>query len=388
MPVAADQAKVAQEAGSTDPDEPTENTQHAPQRVQLTGEINYLRLRFDDDGGLMAGSLPYFVPLFSADGKASGGVIKNAVLDLFQISRSSDPFDPGIAGQPAKDGTGLALAVRVSVRRRNVDAVWIDSDRVTYPAFVDESSATASSYDSHIEDGGPFITATFLSEDGMPVSLDSIDVKVTTNSGREMSVTERPNEIILLRSVNAEALNIVVREKESERTWETRLFAAYRGSRPNLVLYTVYDVPVGREVDTMPDYAVRKAVSNEVAALMAACETASGTACYDVALRLQEGKGVTQNFAEAAEYLERACAFDHIEACMGAGIAHFRGEGVERNADTAIKFFEEACEQGAPRGCYNVGAFFHNEFVPADPEKEKLFFDKACELGMQEACDR
>ena len=124
-----------------------------PELVSLTGEINYLRLYFNE-GTLMAGALPYFTPAFDENGNRSVGVsgsVEEVVLDLIQVSRT---VDVGIAVQIASDGNRSKGAF-ITVPRAKTEAVWVDSDRIVYPAPIDLAIGGAKSYDSAVEAGWP-----------------------------------------------------------------------------------------------------------------------------------------------------------------------------------------------------------------------------------------
>ena len=56
-------------------------------------------------------------------------------------------------------------------------------------------------------------------------------------------------------------------------------------------------------------------------------------------LRYAEGKGVKQNYSEAAQWYEKAAKHGHLSAQNNLGLLYRKGQGVGQDYEKALKWF-------------------------------------------------
>jgi hypothetical protein len=81
---------------------------------------------------------------------------------------------------------------------------------------------------------------------------------------------------------------------------------------------------------------------------------------YQVALRYTNGRGVGQNYAQAAGWLKLAGAQGHGNAQYLLGIAYASGRGIEQNQEAAVSWFTKAADGGHARAQYQLAEAFAN----------------------------
>ena len=59
-----------------------------------------------------------------------------------------------------------------------------------------------------------------------------------------------------------------------------------------------------------------------------------------------DGKGVPQDYAEAARLFGLAAQQDHAEAQFALGSMHFDGDGVPQDKEEAARWYQLAAERG------------------------------------------
>lgn len=96
-----------------------------------------------------------------------------------------------------------------------------------------------------------------------------------------------------------------------------------------------------------------------------------------LALLLQEGRGVTQDFDLARQLYENAAAQGHVRALNNLGLLYSRGNGVTQDYEKAATLFQAAAEQGLGAAMRNLSVLYENGFgVPINE-------DYAAELARQ-----
>src|SRR5690625_580700 len=71
------------------------------------------------------------------------------------------------------------------------------------------------------------------------------------------------------------------------------------------------------------------------------------------------GKGVRQDYAKAAEWLERAAAQDHADAQLALGLMYDLGEGVRQDYAKAIEWYEKAAAQDHAEAQFALGEMYY-----------------------------
>lgn len=98
------------------------------------------------------------------------------------------------------------------------------------------------------------------------------------------------------------------------------------------------------------------------------------SAQLEIATRLAEGKGVTQNFAEAANWYGRAAAQGQPIAQYRLATLYERGMGVKADREQARSLYAQAAEQGNLKAMHNLAV------ISASPTSGTPDYDKAAGL--------
>jgi len=72
------------------------------------------------------------------------------------------------------------------------------------------------------------------------------------------------------------------------------------------------------------------------------------------------GRGVTQNDAEAVKWFEKSAKQGHADAQIDLGFMYNNGRGIPRNDAEAVKWFAKAAEQGKAIAQHNLGMMYAN----------------------------
>lgn len=73
--------------------------------------------------------------------------------------------------------------------------------------------------------------------------------------------------------------------------------------------------------------------------------------CWIVGALYEEGKGVRQDYAKAAEYYKKGCDLGYAMPCEALGDLYMKGKGVPRNRSSAKRLFGKACDLGNQVAC-------------------------------------
>ena len=80
-----------------------------------------------------------------------------------------------------------------------------------------------------------------------------------------------------------------------------------------------------------------------------------------------EGRGVSQDDAEAVTWYRKAAEQGHAEAQNNLGVMYNRGEGVPQDYTEAVTWYRKAAEQGHAYAQNNLGRMYANgDGVPQD----------------------
>ncbi len=79
----------------------------------------------------------------------------------------------------------------------------------------------------------------------------------------------------------------------------------------------------------------------------------SATSCQNIGLRYA-GKGDQKNYAIAAGYFERACAYGLSEGCNNLGFLYANARGVKQSYTLAYQYWGKACRMGNDSACANL----------------------------------
>ena len=121
-------------------------------------------------------------------------------------------------------------------------------------------------------------------------------------------------------------------------------------------------------------------------ALRAAAMAGDPAAAYEVATRFAEGRGVLQNGAAAAHWLERAAQGGLAPAQFRLGGLYEKGAGVKKDLARARELYEAAADKGNGKAMHNL-AVIYAEGVngPPDYNKAAEWFRKAANHGVRDS---
>lgn len=89
----------------------------------------------------------------------------------------------------------------------------------------------------------------------------------------------------------------------------------------------------------------------EAKLVMDQCEGGSGNACFDLALRYDDGKGLKVDKTRAAAMYKVSCEKGDSRACHNFGVMLIDGEGVPRSIVAGLKVLDLLCNKGQSKSC-------------------------------------
>jgi localization factor PodJL len=150
-------------------------------------------------------------------------------------------------------------------------------------------------------------------------------------------------------------------------------------------------MPAGAPTPAQPKAAISPAGSDKLPAtfgmsLRAAAAKGDAAAQYEIAQRFAEGRGVAQNFTEAAEWFERAATQGLAPAQFRLGGLFQNGLGVKKNLETARQFYIAAGEAGNAKALHNLAALYA-EGIDGKPDYQTAagWFRKAADYGVADS---
>lgn len=152
-----------------------------------------------------------------------------------------------------------------------------------------------------------------------------------------------------------------------------RLAAASNIVEAQLVLAAIFR---GGEIGP-PD--IKSAIEN----ISAAANRGFPLAQFELGVAYDLGLGVTQNYANAAAWYEKASALGVIEAKYNLGTLYEEGLGVPRDYDTALVYYQEAARNGNKFAENNIGTLYKNGFgVERNYVLATKWYEKAASGGL------
>lgn len=104
-------------------------------------------------------------------------------------------------------------------------------------------------------------------------------------------------------------------------------------------------------------------------------EQGNAEAQHELGALLIVGKGTRQNYAEAAQWFQRAAEQGHSGAQYWLGRLYMRGVGVPRDMNRMLQWWQKAAVQGNINAQYALGtAYRDGRVVPQDFERARAWF--------------
>ena len=96
----------------------------------------------------------------------------------------------------------------------------------------------------------------------------------------------------------------------------------------------------------------------------------------------QNGEGVEQDYARAAEYWQKAADLGVAQAYINLGMMYYAGEGVGQDYERAVTYLTQAAEQEDPAAMFMLGECCRlGQGLEKDPAKAAEWYRKAIEAG-------
>jgi localization factor PodJL len=121
-------------------------------------------------------------------------------------------------------------------------------------------------------------------------------------------------------------------------------------------------------------------------ALRKAATAGDPAAAYEVATRFAEGRGVPQNNAAAAHWLERAAKAGLAPAQFRLGGLYEKGIGVKKDLAVARDLYLAAAEKGNGKAMHNLAVIYAEGVAgPPDYDKAAAWFHKGADHGIRDS---
>ena len=96
----------------------------------------------------------------------------------------------------------------------------------------------------------------------------------------------------------------------------------------------------------------------------------------------QYGKGVPQDYAEAARWYRKAAEQGNAKSQHNLGYMYDKGQGVPQDYAEAVRWYRKAAEQGNAKSQHNLGYMYqYGQGVPQDYAEAMRWYRKAAEQG-------
>lgn len=89
----------------------------------------------------------------------------------------------------------------------------------------------------------------------------------------------------------------------------------------------------------------------EMAIALQKCEGGSMDACYSLGYTYFKGRGLKQDYKQAANYYAKACTLGHGESCYDLGVIYDEGLGTSKDSKKAMEFYTKSCLAGSAMAC-------------------------------------
>ena len=111
-------------------------------------------------------------------------------------------------------------------------------------------------------------------------------------------------------------------------------------------------------------------------------EQGNANAQFNLGLIYDNGRGVPQDFAEAAKWYRLAAEQGQADAQCNLGVMYSEGQGVAQDYAEAVKWYRQAAEQGQAGAQFNLGGSYREgEGVPQDYAEAVKWYRLAAEQG-------
>jgi localization factor PodJL len=120
--------------------------------------------------------------------------------------------------------------------------------------------------------------------------------------------------------------------------------------------------------------------------LITAALAGEPAAAYEVATRFADGRGVPQDFQQAAVWYARAAKGGLAPAMFRLGALYEKGTGVARDLQEARRYYVAAAERGNANAMHNIGVLYA-EGIEGRPDFKSAaeWFSKSAAMGISDS---
>jgi uncharacterized protein len=97
-----------------------------------------------------------------------------------------------------------------------------------------------------------------------------------------------------------------------------------------------------------------------ISELIKHAESGDAQAQFELGRAYEDGKGVAQNDARAAELFRQSADQGNAQAQNSLGVMYALGRGVQQDKEQAVRWYKRAVKQGLAEGIYNVAISYYN----------------------------
>jgi TPR repeat protein len=120
--------------------------------------------------------------------------------------------------------------------------------------------------------------------------------------------------------------------------------------------------------------------------LLKRAEAGDPQAQFELGRTYEEGQGVPQDDALAAEWFRKAAEHGNAQAQNSLGVLYAQGRGVRHDKEEAVRWYKKAAKQGLPEATYNVAiAYYNGEGVAGDMVAAYVWMMVALDKGDAQA---
>ena len=120
--------------------------------------------------------------------------------------------------------------------------------------------------------------------------------------------------------------------------------------------------------------------------LLILAQKGEAKAQYHLGVLFNDGKGVPQDFTQAAKWYTQAASQGHVKAQLYLGLLYQKGQGVEQDYRQAAIYYLKAASQGDTKAQYYLGLLFYGgKGVGQNKEEALKWLKKSAEGGNEEA---
>ncbi len=131
------------------------------------------------------------------------------------------------------------------------------------------------------------------------------------------------------------------------------------------------------------DLAAQIRAGTERAVEAFAAATQSADLLFERGSQYYQGRGVPQDYAEAARWFRKAAEQGEVGAQTQLGFMYEKGQGVPQDYAEAARWYRKAVEQGDAKSQFNFGVmYFDGKGVPQDHVEAMRWVRKAAEQGL------